>query len=122
MDFGGLISKQSSKIKNGYVLETVKGDFINDWREFDNSIKELAKEYARTNRKSRKCLQKLTVQGRERIFYIYKKRLDQVKQLDLIKKEKNNENNNLYGNNFDATVTVCNYLFIRCWNRVQWKM
>ena len=43
MDFGGLISKQSSKVKNGYVLENVKGDFINDWREFDNSIKELAK-------------------------------------------------------------------------------
>ena len=83
LDFGGLISKQSSKIKNGYVLETVKGDFINDWREFDNSIKELAKEYAEQIEKTeRKWVpQKTNMKYKEgkKYFTYIKERLDQVK-------------------------------------------
>ena len=83
MDFGGLISKQSSKVKNGYVLETVKGDFINDWREFDNSIKELAKEYARQIEKpERKWIpQQTNMKYREgnKYFEYIREILEQVK-------------------------------------------
>ena len=83
MDFGGLISKQSSKVKNGYVLENVKGDFINDWREFDNSIKELAKEYAQQIQKTdRKWVPRQTnmkyKEGKKYFGYI-KETLEQVK-------------------------------------------
>jgi hypothetical protein len=46
VDFGGPISKVSSKVKNGYVFETVKGDFLNDWREFDNSVQQLTQQYS----------------------------------------------------------------------------
>jgi len=46
VDFGGMIGKESSKVKNGYVFKTVKDDFLNDWREFDNSVQQLAQEYA----------------------------------------------------------------------------
>lgn len=83
LDFGGLISKKSSKIKNGYVLETVKGDFVNNWREFDNSVKQLAKEYSEQIQKpekkwvSDKTNLKYT-QGREYFTYIREK-LDEVK-------------------------------------------
>ena len=83
MDFGGLISKQSSKVKNGYVLETVKGDFINDWREFDNSIKELVKEYAKQIEKTeRKWIpQQTNMKYKEgkRYFEYIKETLEQVK-------------------------------------------
>ena len=46
VDFGGMIGKESSKVKKGYVFKTVKDDFLNDWREFDNSVQQLAQEYA----------------------------------------------------------------------------
>ena len=83
LDFGGLLGKESAKVKNGYVFETVKGDFVNNWREFDNSIQELANEYAeqimKTDRKWVPNKTNLKYREGKRYFSYIKEKLDSVR-------------------------------------------
>ena len=79
----GLLGKETSKVKNGFVLESVRGDFINNWREFDNSVQQLANEYAQQILKTDKkwISQKTNMKYKEgkKYFGYIKKKLDTVR-------------------------------------------
>ena len=83
LDFGGLLGKETSKVKNGFVLESVRGDFINNWREFDNSVQQLANEYAQQILKTDKkwISQKTNMKYKEgkKYFGYIKEKLDTVR-------------------------------------------
>ena len=74
---------QSSRIKNGYVVEKVKSDDLNDWQQFDYSTEIVFKEFtdsiSKPNKKWVKEKTNLSFKEAKSYFSYVKERLDSAR-------------------------------------------
>jgi hypothetical protein len=74
---------QSSKIKNGYVVEKVKSDDLNDWQQFDYSTEIILKEFtdsiSKPNKKWVKEKTNLSFKEAKSYFSYVKEKLDSAR-------------------------------------------